>query len=304
MLDEWHGDDQGGGRVDAYSAPSGSRGGVGRARRLPRVPFLGTTPQRRDPVHRHRRVVVILEKPRGAVHRRGGGPARAMVRGTRRRGILAAASRHERERQPDIIVQPRVAAPRRSRLRTEEPMPKRAGETVRRLPAVSPEPPVTAERRGGRERRGRERGRAGGGAGGDRAGRAAIRRDGPGTSRRPTPKARIRPPSVAAKGGSNATNPGGAARVATPEQGRIHDARARAQAAREQRRATPRRDGRGARAGDDLDARVPTPALPSNHPTSSSPPPPSRPRRRRRRRRTPSRRRFRASWCSTWRRRV
>ena len=38
MLDEWHGDDQGGGRVDAYSAPSGSRGGVGRARRLPRVP--------------------------------------------------------------------------------------------------------------------------------------------------------------------------------------------------------------------------------------------------------------------------
>ena len=178
-----------------------------------------------------------------------------MVRGTRRRGILAAASRHERERQPDIIVQPRVAAPRRSRLRTEEPMPKRAGETVRRLPAVSPEPPVTAERRGGRERRRRERGRAGGGAGGDRAGRAAIRRDGPGTSRRPTPKARIRAPSVAAKGGSNATNPGGPARVATPEQGRIHDARARAQAAREQRRATPRRDGRGAGAGDDLDAR-------------------------------------------------
>ena len=95
MLDEWQGDDQGGGRVDAYSAPGESRSGIGRARRLSRV-LLGTMLRRGDPNHSDNLSAGRRNRPRPAPASRRGDPATAMSRSSRQRGVPAA----RRERAP------------------------------------------------------------------------------------------------------------------------------------------------------------------------------------------------------------
>ena len=78
---EWQGDDQGGGRVDAYSAPGESRSGIGRARRLSRVLLercsVAVIPTTATTLSAGRR-----NRPRPAPASRRGDPATAMARGS------------------------------------------------------------------------------------------------------------------------------------------------------------------------------------------------------------------------------